>query len=311
MLSETVRIVPQSVAVSGITLVVEPARILATVTTAGSKASTRRVTIAWRAVTISQAIGIGSPAWWGIDAWPPLPRTVIWNSSADASSGRPAAGDHPRRDRRGLVDGEGHRHGLGAVGRPWRAGRPRACSRAPWWPSSPGWNMKATRPAQRAAPRGEELGGAGEHGDVGVVAARVHGAVVAAGELEPGVLVHRQGVHVAAEQHGGAGLVAVEHRDHRRRRRAGGDGERQAVERLEHHRLRARQLEAELRLLVDPPPQVDGVLQLRPRLVQHPVQHVSRHGADRTPGFCGRSRSHASVSVHRTVVRRSTGRWPR
>ena len=64
--------------------------------------------------------------------------------------------------------------------------------------------------------------------------------------------------------------------------RAGGDGERQPVERLEHHRLGARQLVAELGLLVDPPPQVDGVVQLRPRLVQHTVQHVG-HGGDRTP----------------------------
>ena len=63
--------------------------------------------------------------------------------------------------------------------------------------------------------------------------------------------------------------------------RAGGDGERQPVERLQHHRLGARQLVAELRLLVDPPPQVDGVVELRPRLVQHPVEHVG-HAADRT-----------------------------
>ena len=45
----------------------------ATVTTAGSNTSTRRVTIDWNAPTISQAIGIGSLAWCGIDAWPPRP----------------------------------------------------------------------------------------------------------------------------------------------------------------------------------------------------------------------------------------------
>src|SRR3546814_7727449 len=87
--SETARIVPHSVAVSGMTLVVVPARILATVTTAGSKASTRRVTMACRLLTISQAIGIGSAAWWGMDAWPPRPRTVMRNSSADAMIDRP------------------------------------------------------------------------------------------------------------------------------------------------------------------------------------------------------------------------------
>src|SRR3546814_3208731 len=71
------------------TLVGVPARILATVTTAGSKASTRRVTMACRLLTISQAIGIGSAAWWGMDAWPPRPRTVMRNSSADAMIDRP------------------------------------------------------------------------------------------------------------------------------------------------------------------------------------------------------------------------------
>ena len=59
----------------------------------------------------------------------------------------------------------------------------------------------------------------------------------------------------------------------------------QPVERLEHHGLGARQLEPELRSLVDPSPQLDGVLELRPRLVQHPAQHVG-HAADRTQDLC-------------------------
>ena len=74
-------------AVSGMTLVVVPARILATVTTAGLNASTLRVTMVWNAPTISQAIGMGSTAWCGMDAWPPLPVTVTVKKSAEASSG--------------------------------------------------------------------------------------------------------------------------------------------------------------------------------------------------------------------------------
>ena len=70
---------------------------------------------------------------------------------------------------------------------------------------------------QVGAARHEQLGRAGQHRHVGVVAAGVHGAVDGALELEVRVLGHRQGVHVAAEQHGGAGLVAVEHGDHRGR----------------------------------------------------------------------------------------------
>ena len=76
--------VPSQVTDSGMTLNAVPASIRVTVTTAGSNAGSTRVTIACRAVTISQATGTGSVASWGIEAWPPRPMTVIWNSSQDA-----------------------------------------------------------------------------------------------------------------------------------------------------------------------------------------------------------------------------------
>ena len=66
--SDTVRMVPSRLAVSGMMLRVVPASIFATVTTAGSKAFTRRVTSVWNAWTISQAIGIGSRQSWGAEA---------------------------------------------------------------------------------------------------------------------------------------------------------------------------------------------------------------------------------------------------
>ena len=47
---------------------------------------------------------------------------------------------------------------------------------------------------------GEQPGGADEHRRVGVVPAGVHRVVDARREVEPGVLVQRQGVHVAAQQ---------------------------------------------------------------------------------------------------------------
>ena len=77
-------------------------------------------------------------------------------------------------------------------------------NRAPWWPSSPGWNMNSTRPAMSARASGEQLGRAGEHRRVGVVPAGVHRPVRPRGEVETGVLVQRQRVHVAAQQHGRA-----------------------------------------------------------------------------------------------------------
>ena len=63
--------------VSGITLFVVPPRIFVIVITTGSNVSMRRVANTWSAVTISAATGIGSFARYGLDAWPPLPCTVI------------------------------------------------------------------------------------------------------------------------------------------------------------------------------------------------------------------------------------------
>ena len=83
--------------------------------------------------------------------------------------------------------------------------------RAPWWPSSPGWNMNSTRPGDLVAARRQQPGRTGEHRHVGVVPAGVHRAVAARAEVEPGVLVQRQGVHVAAQQHRRTRLAAGEH----------------------------------------------------------------------------------------------------
>ena len=85
--AERVRIVPWSSTESGMTLLVAPPSMWATVTTAGSKTSTRRVTIDCSASTISAATGIGSAAVCGIEACPPRPRTVIRHWSAAAISG--------------------------------------------------------------------------------------------------------------------------------------------------------------------------------------------------------------------------------
>src|SRR6202041_416446 len=83
-LPDTARMVPSQVTVSGMTLKAVPALIRVTVNTAGSNAGRPRVTMACRAVTISQATGTGSVASWGIEACPPRPVTVMQNSSQDA-----------------------------------------------------------------------------------------------------------------------------------------------------------------------------------------------------------------------------------
>jgi hypothetical protein len=83
--------------------------------------------------------------------------------------------------------------------------------RAPWCPSSPGWNMNSTRPG-RSRDAGREQLRTDQHRRVRVVPAGVHRAVGRRREVEPGVLVERQRVHVAAQQHGRAGLTAGEQR---------------------------------------------------------------------------------------------------
>ena len=67
--------------------VVVPAEMLPIVSTIGSNVLTRRLRIVWRARTISAAMGTGSSARCGDDAWPPEPRTVIVIESPAANCG--------------------------------------------------------------------------------------------------------------------------------------------------------------------------------------------------------------------------------
>ena len=96
--------------------------------------------------------------------------------------------------------------------------------------------MKRTVPEQLAAARVQETGRADEHRRVRVVTARVHAAVDLAGEVEPGVLGHRQRVHVAAQQHDRARRRPRDRRPPTRPR-ARVHVEPEAVDRVEHGRL--------------------------------------------------------------------------
>ena len=58
------------------------------------------------------------------------------------------------------------------------------------------------------APLAKRLGRAYEHGGVGIVAAGVHRARYLRGERQARLLLHGQGVHVAAQKHG-APVAAV------------------------------------------------------------------------------------------------------
>ena len=149
------------------TLSVVPASMRAMVITAGSNAGMRRVTMACSAMTISQAIGIGSRASCGMEAWPPAPITWMRILSDEASSGPARLAKTPA----GML-GEMCRakaaSGSGSI-------RPSSSmNRAPCQPSSPGWNMNITVPARRSRRSHKRPRRAGQHGDVGVVAAGVH-----------------------------------------------------------------------------------------------------------------------------------------
>ena len=132
---------------------------------------------------------------------------------------------------------------------------------APWLPSSPGWNMNSTRPAMSARCALQQLGRADQHRGVRVVAAGVHRAFAARGEIDARVLRQRQRIHVAAEQHRRARLAAIEQRGDT----AGGLVQRhvegQPVERFEHVLASDRQVVADLRPLVQRAAQRDHVAQ--------------------------------------------------
>ena len=167
-----------------------------------------------------------------------------------------------------------------------------------------GLEHEADRARELVALGCEDARRADEHGDVRVVAARVHRPVDRARVVEAGVLGHRQRVHVGAQQDRRTGRASPQIRDHGGDGRAGVHIEAEAVERVQDESLRLRQLQPELGLGVDAPPQVDAV-----------GQHACRHRPgvvpwrdtmprpETTPGRHGRSGAG-------TARRRHAGRRP-
>ena len=134
-------------------------------------------------------------------------------------------------------------------------------------------------PRELAASITQQPSGRGQHRRVGVVAARVHHAFDGRREVEARVLGHRQGVHVAAQQHGWPGLVAFEHADERRAARALRQTDRQVGQLVGHALLRQRQLQRQFGMRVQLTPQRD-----RPLLERLRFFHQCRHHRI-MPGF--------------------------
>ena len=145
---------------------------------------------------------------------------------------------------------------------------------------------------QLVAVGGEQPGRPDESGRVHIVAARVH-RPVRRGEVEPGLLGHREGVHVPAQQDRRSRAPAAEDGDHRGERLPRRDLESQPRKRPEHLGLREGQLRAELGVGVERATQGDEIGKEGGRLG---AEVGGRHGPDpsraerhRRPGLYARS----------------------
>ena len=133
-------------------------------------------------------------------------------------------------------------------------------------------------PRQLTAPRCEHPGGRGQHRDVSVVPAGVHGALDLRCERQIGRLGERQRVHVAAEQHGRPGRLTLEHCDDGADRLPGTHSDRQVRQGGEHGLLGMRQPQSLLGIAVQRPAQRHSARLQPPGLREDALQPtVSAH----------------------------------
>ncbi len=105
----------------------------------------------------------------------------------------------------------------------------------------------------------QDLGRTRQHRRVQVVAARVHDVVVLAGEVETGVLRHRQRIGVAPQDDRLAVRVASQDRGDATRGLVQVDLERQAIQELENRLAGGRVVDAQFRLPMDGAAEVDDL----------------------------------------------------
>ena len=230
-----------------------------TVTTPGSNTSTVRVIISCSAWTISHATGIGSIARCGSLAWPPLPVTVIVSRSADAMIAPPRQLSQPDGSAEVMwmanapVIGDGVPSASGGTSR-----RPSSSmNRAPWWPSSPGWNMNSTRPAMSSRCVASSLAAPTS---IAVCVSWPQACIVSSTRDEKSSPVSSCIGRASMSPRSrivGPGSVAGEQGGDAARRLVDRDVERQALQRAEDVLLGDRQVVADLRPLVQRATQLD------------------------------------------------------
>ena len=113
-------------------------------------------------------------------------------------------------------------------------------------------------PAQRVFAGSEQSGRAGQHRNVRVVAARVHGPLHTGRVVQPGVLRHREGIGIGPQQHRGPRERAGEQRGDARGGGVAGYTEIERLQRLENAIPGDRVVDALFRPAVELPSQVDG-----------------------------------------------------
>ena len=199
--SEQARSVPTISAVSGMTLLVVPAWTLPQVTMMGSKASKRRVAMVCSARPISKATGMGSTAWCGMEAWPPLPLMVIVQVSAEAIAVPGRADDRAGAEIGNYMECEG---GIGfriGVEQPVLDHPERAVMAF-----LARLEHELDGAGELVAPAVKDMRGLHQHGGVRIMAAGMHAAFELARKCEAGLFRHGQRIHVAAQEDGAAAL---------------------------------------------------------------------------------------------------------
>ena len=124
---------------------------------------------------------------------------------------------------------------------------------------SPRLEHEADPAGQRVPVFGEESSRADQHRHVGIVATGVHASIVSGLEVDRIVLLEWKSIHVAAQEHGGAGLAGVEIGHHRGERPAEGDVESESGERIGDLALGLGEVEAQLGIGMDRPSKLDGL----------------------------------------------------
>ena len=146
-------------------------------------------------------------------------------------------------------------------------------NRAPWWPSSPGWNMNSTRPASSsrrslsswAAPDSIAVCVSWPQACMHPSTCDAKSRPVSSGIGSASMSPRRRIV--------GPGRRALEQRHDAARRLVRGDRQRQAFERRQHLLAGDRQVVAELRPLVQPAAQGDRIVEQLGGLLAYRLDH--------------------------------------